>query len=240
MRYNPNIHSRRSIRLKGYDYSRAGLYFVTICCQDKIHRFGEIKNGEMILNDFGEIAHNEWGNLSKRYRNVSLDVFQIMPNHIHGIIVLDGVVDGVIDRAGASPAPTGTQNDGTPVGATLAVAPVANTFAPVANTFAPVANTFAPNTNTFAPINTSTPTIGHIVGAYKSLVTTQCLKIFKSKNKHLGKFWQRNYYENIICNNRTYQYIANYINNNPTIWEKDRFNLQSQKKHVAIEIVAKA
>jgi REP element-mobilizing transposase RayT len=91
MKYNPNIHHRRSIRLKGYDYSQTGLYFVTICCQDKICRFGKIENSEMILNDFGEIAHNEWVQLSEQYPHAFFDIFQIMPNHIHGIIALDTV-----------------------------------------------------------------------------------------------------------------------------------------------------
>jgi len=82
------IHHRRSIRLKGYDYSQSGLYFVTICCQDRICRFGKIENGEMVLNDFGKIAYSEWGKLPERYPNMFLDVFQIMPNHIRGIIAL--------------------------------------------------------------------------------------------------------------------------------------------------------
>ena len=88
MPYNPILHHRRSIRLRGYDYSQSGAYFITICCQDRIHRFGKIENGEMILNNFGEIAFEEWVNLPKRYPNMVLDAFQVMPNHIHGIIVL--------------------------------------------------------------------------------------------------------------------------------------------------------
>lgn len=90
-KYNPHIHHRRSIRLKGYDYAQAGLYFVTICCDNRICRFGNIDNGEMILNEFGTIAYNEWQKLSERFNNFELDVFQIMPNHIHGIIVLNNV-----------------------------------------------------------------------------------------------------------------------------------------------------
>jgi hypothetical protein len=58
-KYNPDIHRRRSIRLKGYDYSRAGLYFITICIQGKKCLFGYIENGEMILNDFGTVAHQQ-------------------------------------------------------------------------------------------------------------------------------------------------------------------------------------
>ena len=58
-KFNPAIHHRRSIRLKGYDYSQNGLYFITICCQNRICRFGHIENKEMILNEYGEIAYNE-------------------------------------------------------------------------------------------------------------------------------------------------------------------------------------
>ncbi|HET7116530.1 MAG TPA: hypothetical protein VFI29_08570, partial [Hanamia sp.] len=68
-KYNPKIHHRRSIRLKGYDYSQAGLYFITICCQDMICCFGKIENGEMILNESGTIAYNEWFKLPDRFPN---------------------------------------------------------------------------------------------------------------------------------------------------------------------------
>jgi REP element-mobilizing transposase RayT len=119
MPYNPTIHHRRSIRLKGYDYSQAGLYFITICCQDRICRFGKIENREMILNDAGKIAYDEWYRLAERYPRVFGEVFQIMPNHVQGIIGLDDVVGATLAvaqnpnpntgdqiRAGASPAPT--------------------------------------------------------------------------------------------------------------------------------------
>ena len=107
MTYNPNIHHRRSIRLKGYDYSQAGAYFITICCEGRECRFGKIENDEMILNEFGNIAFNEWTKLPERFTNFELDVFQIMPNHIHGIIVLNDLVG-----AGVTPAQNeNTQSD---------------------------------------------------------------------------------------------------------------------------------
>ena len=93
-KYNPNIHHRRSIRLKGYDYSQAGAYFITICCEDRICRFGDIENGEMKLNEMGLIAHNEWIKTSEIRKNVELDVFVVMPNHIHGIIILNDMGRG--------------------------------------------------------------------------------------------------------------------------------------------------
>lgn len=86
--YNPNIHNRRSIRLKGYDYSKAGIYFITMCCHGRKCRFGEVKNGEMVLNAFGVIAYNQWIQLAERFPYFELDVFQIMPNHVHAIIRL--------------------------------------------------------------------------------------------------------------------------------------------------------
>jgi len=125
-KYNPNIHQRRSIRLKGYDYSQAGMYFITICCQDRICRFGHINVGagiapaQMVLNEYGQIAYDEWVKLSERFPNFELDVFQIMPNHMHGIIALVGATpavahnNAVVDNdnlAGASPAHTKTVGD---------------------------------------------------------------------------------------------------------------------------------
>lgn len=84
--YNPLKHHRKSIRLKGYDYSQSGLYFITICCQDRICRFGNVDNGMMVLNQFGEIAYNEWKKTPEIRNNFSLGEFIIMPNHMHGII----------------------------------------------------------------------------------------------------------------------------------------------------------
>ena len=86
----PQLPQRKSTRLKGYDYSQAGLYFITICCENRVCHFGQIKNGKMILNEFGQIAHDEWLNTIAIRKNVELYEFIIMPNHMHGIIVLNG------------------------------------------------------------------------------------------------------------------------------------------------------
>ncbi len=85
-RFNPNIHHRRSIRLKGYDYSQAGLYFITLCCKDRECYFGQIENGEMMLNAAGRIAHQEWQHTANIRDNIALHDFIVMPNHIHAII----------------------------------------------------------------------------------------------------------------------------------------------------------
>ncbi|MDP2681641.1 MAG: transposase [Deltaproteobacteria bacterium] len=86
---NPDIHHRRSIRLKNYDYSRAGAYFVTVCVQNRECLFGDIDNGEMRLNEFGRVVENEWLKTKDIRGNVKLDYYIIMPNHFHGILVIN-------------------------------------------------------------------------------------------------------------------------------------------------------
>ena len=229
-KYNPLIHHRRSIRLKGYDYSQAGSYFITMCCDNRIHRFGKIENGEMILNEFGFVAYHEWAKLPQRFPNFELDVFQIMPNHMHGIITLVDVHQGgasihrlenpvrvgitpnlIQAQVGITPTLIPIQNEnneeGSPVGRPLG----APQLAPLA---------VAPSTD--APTKIA-PTIGDIIGAYKSLVTNACIKICNSQNIRLGKLWQRDYYEIIIRNEQAYQRISHYIINNPAKWDGDKF-----------------
>jgi len=88
MKYDPNKHHRRSIRLKGYDYTQPGAYFVTICTYQREILFGEIVDGKMLLNPCGDIARDEWFKTAQIRENVQLhpDEFMIMPNHLHGII----------------------------------------------------------------------------------------------------------------------------------------------------------
>ncbi len=79
---------RRSLRLKGYDYSQAGAYFVTICTQNRKCVFGTPADGRIELNDAGHIVHKAWGELPTRFSHVYVDAFVAMPNHIHGIILV--------------------------------------------------------------------------------------------------------------------------------------------------------
>ena len=98
MFYNPEKHHRQSIRLKGYDYGQDGAYFITICTQDRICSFGNIMNGEMKLNDIGEMIRENWEELSKRFKSIVLDDYIIMPNHLHGILILrDNVRASLVD-----------------------------------------------------------------------------------------------------------------------------------------------
>lgn len=165
--YDLRKHNRRSLRLQGYDYSGNGAYFITICAHNREHRFGSVTNGTMLLNEFGEIAAEQWLRLDQRFENMSAGVFVVMPNHVHGVLHI-------------------TQDPphaGQPQG--------------------------------FAP------TVGDIVGSYKSLVVKECLKLCRLRDDTLGKLWQRNYYEHIIRNEVSYNMIADYIFNNPRTWTND-------------------
>ena len=94
MTYNPNMHHRRSIRLKEYDYSQEGLYFVTVCVQKHANLFGEIIDEKMCLSPIGIIADVLWYEIKNHAQNIELHDFVVMPNHIHGIIeIVDGTVE---------------------------------------------------------------------------------------------------------------------------------------------------
>ena len=107
--YDPNRHHRRSIRLKGYDYTQTGAYFVTICAYQWECLFGDVRDGEMVLSEYGRIVQETWDDLPNHYPHVELDAWVVMPNHVHGIIVLAPDVDVVGAGpvgAGLRPAPT--------------------------------------------------------------------------------------------------------------------------------------
>ena len=97
MKYNPDIHHRQSIRLKGYNYRNVGAYFITICTWDRGNLFGKVADGIMILNENGTIVENTWFDLPNHNSNIGLDAFIIIPNHAHAINPVGG---------GPKPAPT--------------------------------------------------------------------------------------------------------------------------------------
>ena len=102
MKYNPAIHHRRSIRLRGYDYSQSGAYYLTICTYKRKCIFGEIVDGTMVSNECGKILDYCWSDLPNHYHHIKLANHVIMPNHFHGIVIISV-------GAGYKPAPTETE-----------------------------------------------------------------------------------------------------------------------------------
>ncbi len=102
-RYNPDHHHRRSIRLRGYDYTQAGAYFVTMVVQGRLCLFGDVIGAEMRLNEAGEMAHRVWEALPHRFPGVEMGPCVVMPNHIHAIIVLHRTVGAPLVGAQSTP-----------------------------------------------------------------------------------------------------------------------------------------
>jgi putative transposase len=202
MKYNPAVHHRRSIRLHGFDYAQAGAYFITICTQDRRCLFGEIVDGGMRLNDVGRIIAEQWGAIPRRFTNVELDEFVVMPNHVHGIFFIVGApLAGAQRRAGDQCHASSTNQ-----------VPVDHR---TSDTQTPA--------DKRAPAR-GAPTVGVIVGAYKSLCVHHGLKWIKQNQSGfvLGKLWQRNYWEHIVRDESELNHIREYIRNNPAQWETDK------------------
>ena len=101
MTFKSDVRRRRSIRLRGYDYTRAGAYFITICTQNRECMFGEIADRKMVLNPAGNMIQTVWDEIPFHYAGIDIDAFTVMPNHIHGIIVITRSV--AVPTVGAGP-----------------------------------------------------------------------------------------------------------------------------------------
>lgn len=203
MNYNPQMHHRRSIRLKGYDYSQEGAYFITICTQDRECFFGRIANDEMVLNDIGKIAHDYLRDIPNHFSHVALGEFIVMPNHVHCILIVGmrndtsgntDTTDAVGTRHGVSDKMITPDNMRTRHGVSQQL-----------------------NINQFGkPVAGS---ISVIINQYKSSVKRWC-----NKNGHENYKWQSRFHDHIIRNEQSYQTIANYIVNNPLKWMEDKLH----------------
>lgn len=111
---NPTSHRRKSIRLQGYDYSQAGLYFITVCTHNRVPLFGEIVDGVMVLNAAGQIVEKCWCAIPEHFPQVILDEFVVMPNHVHGIITIGANDVGANNHLPLPSNETSTQSNETP------------------------------------------------------------------------------------------------------------------------------
>ncbi len=91
MKFNPEIHHRRSIRLADYDYSQTGFYLITLCTHQKQYLFGEIRNNKMHFNQIGKVVQEEWLQSATIRKEIELDEWVIMPNHLHGIVIINSI-----------------------------------------------------------------------------------------------------------------------------------------------------
>ena len=197
-----NKYRIKSTRLENWDYSHSGVYSVTICAKDRQSFFGTIENGHMQLSSIGEIVKQYWNKIPKHYPCVTLDEFIIMPNHIHGIIIIDKNHNVETPQWGVSTWGVSTS---------MATPP-------------------APSMTTTARNTTQTKTggrnpkwqpnsLGSVINQFKSICTKH---IHRTVNPRFQ--WQSRFYDQIIRNEQSLQRMREYIQNNPARWECDRNN----------------
>ena len=193
-----NKYRISSIRAQWWDYGWNGAYFITICTQDREHYFGEIQNDKMVLSEVGIIADILWHQIPIHHKNVELGDFVVMPNHIHGILIIDKQSDNIdVDNVETGRLETGHS---------LSLPPLSSLPKPGSQRFQ----------------NIGKNTISSIVGSYKSAVTKHANRLGYPHQ------WQKLFYDNIIRNNNDYQRISDYIVSNPENWAKDKFKREDK------------
>ncbi|WP_129594201.1 transposase [Seramator thermalis] len=195
-------HNRHSIRLQGYDYAQPGVYFITIVAHDRKCLFGEIVNGDMRMNECGEMARQCWLEIPNHFPQTQLDEYIIMPDHIHGIIIINDFP--IVGAKNFSPLP---------------FEPSPRSCQPSPQPSEPSPNNmgtkiFSPRPNT-TPFRSPSQTIGSIVRGFKIGVTK-----WMHQNTDIQNVWQRNYYEHIVRNADELHRIRQYIRNNPRNWRE--------------------
>ena len=216
MSYSQSFHHRRSIRLKGYDYSQAGWYFITICTQDMLHLFGEISNGKMILNEMGQVVADCWLDLPNHYQNVVLDEFVIMPNHFHGIVVFTNTV-GTIGFGGMV---DGNVRVDDSVGAIHELPLHEPPLHETSQRELPKRKPYKRSNQSMDIKQRRNMGLPKLVGRLK-MVSSKQINIIR--NTPGVPVWQRNYYEHIIRNEPELNHIREYIINNPLNWQNDNY-----------------
>jgi len=188
---------RRKLRIPGYDYTQDGAYFVTICVEGKEHLFGKVIEERLELNDAGRMLQEVWVELRRRFPFLQADEFVAMPNHVHGIFIIDRPLNC---RGEPCVRPAGTDGEGE--------------------------HKVRPYNSQFHPQGTIKNSLPYIVQVYKSITTHKYIQGVKKSGWPLfsKKLWQRNYYEHIIRNEDALLRIREYIRTNPMRWHLDREN----------------
>lgn len=206
MKFDPQKHHRRSIRLKGYDYTQPGAYFVTMVTYHREETFGVVMNGVVNLSALGEIAREEWMRSIGIRKEICLydDEFVVMPNHVHGIVWIVGVgADGVRPDGGVGANDRGQgAHQGAYQGAYHAPRPK-----PQHLPQPPM------------PLRRVPRSLGAFIAGYKAAVTSRA-----GRELNRTGVWQRNYYEHIIRNETAFKNIWNYIDDNPRQWGEDQLH----------------
>lgn len=193
-----NSYRNSSSRLKNWDYRWNAAYFITICTQAGVHYFGKIKDDKMKFSEIGIIASILWYEIKNHSKDIDLGEFVIMPNHVHGILILNKN-ESFENRNFADDTNVGTLH------ATSLQPPQTNENSTVKNEF-------------MSKISPKSGSVSTIIRSYKSAVSKYCHRL------GFNSGWQSRFYEHIIRDEKSYDTISKYIQNNPSNWMKDKFN----------------
>ena len=202
-----NKYRVKSIRKEGWDYGWNAAYFVTICTRYRLHFFGEVIDGEMVLNEVGKVAHDCWLQIPEQFPYARLENHIIMPNHIHGIVIIDKP-DTVETRLIASPQP---QPESTPEWKTdmgLIASPQPQPLD--SSKEAAIPGGITGEHNPMLRENLS-----RIIRWYKGRVS------FEARKVNPGFEWQTRFHDHIIRDDKSFRRISEYIQNNPSTWAED-------------------
>jgi REP element-mobilizing transposase RayT len=224
-----NKYRIASTRAAWWNYGWNGAYFITICTRNREHIFGEIRNGEIILSNLGVIANVLWHEIPMHAPNVDLGDFIVMPNHIHGIVILNKPESKQLNNyLGFDPLKNKENSINAETGIVNAETGIVNTETGIINAETGIINAETgiinaetghalslPGDNRFQNIGKNT--ISSIIGSYKSAVTKHANRL------GIENGWQTRFHDHIIRNDNEYQKISDYIVNNPNLWNEDRY-----------------
>ena len=214
-----NKYRIASARAQGWAYGWNGAYFITICTKNRGNFFGEIQNGKMVLSQTGIIANILWHEIPNHTALTEIGEFVVMPNHIHGILILnkpyggnDPENDDRYHRNDLHEDVHDDVHDDVQTGHALSLQQSKQS-----QQSQPVGKSIKPTIGQTRFQNIGKNTVSSIIGSYKSAVTKHANRL------GLVHGWQTRFYDHIIRNDAEYQRIANYIINNPENWHKDKF-----------------
>ena len=224
MTCDPDKHLRRSIRLRGYDYALAGAYFVSIVTQDRACLLGEVVEGAMRSNAAGQMVRVVWDELPVFYPGVNIDGIVVMPNHIHGIIILVGAAPGGRPDIGSD----GHRDSGQARPNIGQARPNIGQARPNIGQARGPAPTVISTGHTAISLGDTAMSLGDVVHRFKTMTTKRYADGVKQSGwaTFQGRLWQRNYYEHIIRDEPALDRIRRYIDENPLRWAFDAENPQ--------------
>jgi REP element-mobilizing transposase RayT len=195
-----------SARLQNWDYAWNAPYFITICTKNREYYFGEIIDGKMQLSNIGTIANIMWYEIKNHTNTAELDEFVVMPNHIHGILILNNDYQNEMDGKNNNENSNDIGDCNGDVGTRHALPLQSPTSSSPPLTI---------GQQRFQ--NQGKNTVSSIIGSYKSAVTKHA--------RRLGYTfaWQSRFHDHIIRDDESFQRIKKYIENNPLNWGKDKF-----------------